>query len=125
MSRFLLVCAGGAVGTGARYLIGVGMVRWLGSQFPWGTLTVNIAGSFLISVIMDMSVHYGVIPAELRIVLTAGVLGGFTTYSSMSYEALGFMQEGLWWRAAGYLAVTTLGCLAAGMLGMAAARLAA
>lgn len=125
MRQFLLVCAGGAVGTGARYLVGLGMASRLGPSFPWWTLTVNVVGSFFISVVMDLSIHYRVIPNELRVVLTAGVLGGFTTYSSMSYETLGFLQDGLWLRAVGYVAATTLGCLAAGMLGMVVVRLAA
>lgn len=125
MTRFLLVCAGGAAGSGARYLVGVGLARWLGPAFPWGTLAVNVAGSFLISLVMDLSVHYGAIPLELRYLLAAGVLGGFTTYSSFNYEVLAWLQRGQWGQAAGYLLATVVGCLAAGMAGMAAARLAA
>jgi CrcB protein len=125
MARFLLVCVGGAAGSGARYLVGLGMARWLGAAFPWGTLVVNVAGSFLVSVIMDLTVHYGALPPESRYLLVAGVLGGFTTYSSFSYEVLAFLQRGLWPWAALYLAATVAGCLAAGMAGMAAARLAA
>jgi len=125
MTRFLMVCLGGAAGSGARYLVGVGMTRWLGPAFPSGTLVVNLLGSFLISVIMDLSVHYGAIPLEVRILLTAGVLGGFTTYSSFNYEALAFLQRGLWGQALLYVAATVVGCLGAGVLGMAAARLAA
>jgi CrcB protein len=125
MTRFLLVCAGGAAGSGARYLVGVGMARWLGPAFPWGTLVVNVAGSFLISVVMDLSVHYGLVPLEVRFLLAAGVLGGFTTYSSFNYEVLAFLQRGLWGQAALYLGATVVACLAAGMAGMAVARLAA
>lgn len=125
MSRLLLVCLGGAAGSGARYLVGLGMARWLGAAFPWGTLAVNVAGSFAISAVMDLSVHYGVIPAEVRLLLAAGVLGGFTTYSSFNYEVLAFLQRGQWLPAALYLAATVAGCLAAGVAGMASARLAA
>jgi len=125
MTRFLMVCAGGAAGSGARYLVGLGMARWFGPALPWGTLTVNVAGSFLVSVAMDLSVHYGVLPAETRFFLVAGVLGGFTTYSSFNYEVLAFLQRGLWGQAALYLAATVVGCLSGGVAGMAAARLAA
>jgi CrcB protein len=125
MTRFLLVCAGGAAGSGARFLVGAGLARWLGPAHPWGTLAVNLGGSFLISLVMDLSVHYGVVPAELRLLLAAGVLGGFTTYSSFNYEVLAYLQRGLWGQGGLYLLATVLGCLAAGMAGMAAARLAA
>jgi CrcB protein len=125
LTRFLLVCLGGAAGTGARYLVGLGATRWLGAEFPWGTLAVNLVGSFLISVVMDLSIHYGAIPLELRLVLTAGVLGGFTTYSSFNYELLGYLGRGLYGQAGLYLAATTAGCFAAGFLGILAARLAA
>jgi len=125
MSRLLLVCLGGAAGSGARHLVGLGMARWLGAAFPWGTLVVNVAGSFAISVAMDLTVHYGVLPAESRYLLVAGILGGFTTYSSFNYELLAFLQRGQWLPAGLYLAGTVGGCLAAGMAGMAVARLAA
>jgi len=123
MSRFLLVCLGGAAGTGARYLVGVGAGRWLGSGFPWGTLIVNLVGSFLIGAVMELGIRFGAIPAELRIFLTTGVMGGFTTYSSYNYELLGYLQRGAWALGALYFAATVAGCLAAGLLGLAAARL--
>jgi CrcB protein len=125
MTRFLLVCAGGAAGSGARYLVGAGMARWLGPTLPWGTLVVNVSGAFLISVVMDLSVHYGMVPLEVRYLLVSGVLGGFTTYSSFNYEVLSFLQRGLWGQAALYLGITVVACLGAGMAGMAMARLAA
>jgi fluoride exporter len=125
MTRLLLVCAGGAAGSGARYLVGAGLSRWLGTALPWGTLAVNVVGAFLISLVMDLSIHSGAIPTEVRVFLTAGVLGGFTTYSSFNFEVLGFLQQGSWARALGYASTTVVGCLVAGLLGMAAARLAA
>jgi len=125
MSRFLLVCLGGAAGSGARYLVGLGAVRLLGAAFPWGTLAVNVAGCFLISLVMDLGVHYGAIPDQTRVFLTAGVLGGFTTYSSFNYELLVQLGRGLYGTAALYLLFTTAGCFAAGVLGILAARLAA
>jgi CrcB protein len=121
--RLLLVCLGGAAGSGARYLLAVGMGRWLGSGFPWGTLTVNVAGSFLIGAIMELGVRYGAIAPDLRLFLTTGVLGGFTTYSSYNYELLGYLERGAWALGGAYLGATLVGCLAAGMLGLAAARL--
>ncbi len=123
MYRLLLVCLGGAAGSGARYLVAVGMGRWLGAGFPWGTLTVNIVGSFLIGAIMELGVRYGAIPPDLRLFLATGILGGFTTYSSYNYELIAYLKAGAWALGGLYLGGTVLGCLAAGLLGLAAARL--
>ena len=125
MSRFLLVCLGGAAGSGARYLVGLGAVRLLGAAFPWGTLTVNVVGCFFISLVMELGIHYGAVPDDLRVVLTAGVMGGFTTYSSFNYELLTHLGHGQYGTAALYFLLTTGGCFGAGVLGILAARLAA
>lgn len=123
MSRLLLVCLGGAAGSGARYLVGIGLGRWLGTGFPWGTLAVNILGSFLIGAVMDLGLRSGVIPADLRLFLATGVLGGFTTYSSFNHELLGYAERGAWAAGALYLGATVAACLAAGLLGITSARL--
>ena len=122
VTRFLLICAGGAVGTGARYLVATAMLRWLGPAFPFGTLTVNVVGSFLLGAIMELGLGHGVISPDVRVILAAGVMGGFTTYSSFNYEALGYLQRGAWAVGIVYLAVTVAGCFAAGLFGMAGAR---
>ncbi len=123
MVRFLLVCLGGAVGTGARYLIATASVRAT-TKFPIGTLTVNVVGSFLISFIMALALEKGSsISADARLILTTGVLGGFTTYSSFNFETLRLAQGGALALAATYVAVTFVGCLVAGLLGLQAARL--
>lgn len=122
MARFLFVCLGGAFGTGARYLLGGWAQRALGPAFPYGTTMINLLGSFLIVVIMHLSLERGVIQPDLRIVLTTGVMGGFTTYSSFNYESLRFMQEGAWGLAALNVGVTVVGCLVAGGLGLLCAR---
>lgn len=98
------------------------MLRWLGSAFPFGTLTVNVVGSFLLGLIMELGLEYGAIAPDLRVILATGVMGGFTTYSSFNYETLGFVQRGAWLPGCAYFAATILGCLAAGVLGLAFAR---
>ncbi|MEA2462371.1 MAG: fluoride exporter [Acidobacteriota bacterium] len=107
--RFLLVCLGGAAGSGARYLIG--------TATPHGTLAVNIIGSFFIAMAMEsMRV------SDLRLLLVTGVLGGFTTYSAFNQETLEYMRAGAWGSAAANVAVTVAACLAAGWLGVWVAR---
>ncbi len=122
LKRFVLICVGGAAGTGARYLVASGMLRWLGPAFPFGTLSVNVTGSFLLGVIMELGLSYGAISPDLRVILATGVMGGFTTYSSFNYETVGYVQRGSWALGIGYLAATVCGCLAAGILGLVAAR---
>lgn len=122
MSRFLLVCLGGALGTGARYLVSGWAPRVFGPVFPYGTLAVNVLGSFLVAVLMYVGTETTAMPATTRIVLTTGVMGGFTTYSTFSYETMKFLQDGAFGLAVLNVAVTVLGCLAACVLGWAGAR---
>jgi len=116
--RFLFVCLGGAAGTGARYLLGGAMQRALGATFPWGTLSVNLLGSFLISVIMYLGLEKAIISADMRIFLTTGVMGGFTTYSSFNFETMRLLQGGTIGMGLLNVGATLFGCFAAGMLGL-------
>lgn len=118
MQRFLLVCIGGAIGSGARYLIGVAAVRLFGLGFPVGTLIVNLVGSFLISLVIALSIEPSLVSANLRLFLTTGVMGGLTTYSAFNYELLRFFADGAWGRASAYLLCSLFGCLASGGLGL-------
>ncbi len=118
MLQFLWICIGGALGTGARYLVGTWAAKALGTGFPYGTLIVNVVGSFFISVVMFLSIDAGVIPLPVRMFLTTGIMGGFTTYSSFNYETLKLLQSGAWGIAAANIAVTLLGCTGAGLLGL-------
>jgi fluoride exporter len=117
--RFLLVCSGGALGSGARFLVSAGMVRAFGDDFPHGTLAVNLIGSFLLGVIMTASLEADAISPDLRLFLGAGIMGGFTTYSSFNYELLALAGRGQVGLALLYGALTLVGCLLAGAAGMA------
>ena len=122
MIRFLLVCLGGAAGTGARYLLGGWVLRVFGTGFPYGTVLINALGSFVIVVIMHLGLEAAVISADLRVVLTTGVLGGFTTYSTFNYETIRYVQDGAWRLALGNVTLTLIACLAAGFAGIALGR---
>ena len=123
MGRLVLISLGGAVGTAARYLLSVWLLRTLGPAFPYGTLAVNVIGSFLLGVIMQAGLDTTVLSPTARVVLGTGVMGGFTTYSAFNYETLQYLQQGAWATAALYVVTTLLVCLGAGALGMLAARL--
>ena len=88
MGRVLLVAAGGAVGSALRYLVATVAVAWLGPAFPWGTLFVNLVGSFLIGLVQQLATEALVLGEETRLFLTTGVMGGLTTYSAFSYESV-------------------------------------
>jgi CrcB protein len=122
VERFIYICLGGAIGTGLRYLTGVLAIRWLGGDFPYGTLIVNVVGSFLIGLIQQVGVTSPLIPEATRLFLTVGIMGGLTTYSSFSYETLRLAQLGAWGQAWVNVLVTTALCLGVCFLGIAVGR---
>jgi fluoride exporter len=109
----LAVAAGGALGSVARYLVGVGSTRLFGLGFPWGTLIVNIAGSFLIGAFIELFALKADLPQEVRVFLTVGICGGFTTFSTFSLDAYVLMERGEWWPAAAYIAASVVLSIAA------------
>ena len=117
MARFLWICLGGAAGTGARYLLSGWLLRAAGPGFPWGTLAVNVIGSFLLGLIMQVALATGTFPPTLRLALTTGVMGGFTTYSTFNYETLQYLQGNEWLAACANVTLTLFACLAVGVLG--------
>jgi CrcB protein len=123
MARFLWICLGGAAGTGARYLLSGWLARTAGPGFPWGTLAVNVIGSFLLGLIMQVALAAETFPPTLRLALTTGVMGGFTTYSTFNYETLQYFQQDEWLLGLANLGATVTACLIAGVLGLFAGRL--
>jgi CrcB protein len=123
MARLFWICLGGAIGTGARYALSGWLLRILGPEFPYGTLAVNVLGSFLLGVLMQVALSTESFPPTLRLILATGVVGGFTTYSTFNYETLQLFQEGAWLLGLGNLGITVAGCLAVGGLGLVVGRL--
>lgn len=122
--RLLLVCVGGALGTGVRYLVAIGAARWLGAGFPYGTLAVNVAGCFLIGLIQEVGTATLLLPDTTRLFLTTGIMGGLTTYSTFSYETLRLAEEGAWLQVVANVVGTTGLCLLSCALGIAVGRIA-
>ncbi len=109
----LLVALGGAIGSAARYLVGVFVANRFGPDFPWGTFIVNVSGSFLIGVILSLT-GGGQLPAGARLFLAAGVMGGYTTFSTYSNETLQLIQGG----ELGAASFNALGQVVAGLVGV-------
>jgi fluoride exporter len=121
VTPLLLVGLGGALGSATRYLVGLLALRWLGPEFPYGTLLVNLVGSYAIGVVHEVVALHGLSPA-LRVFLATGVLGGFTTYSAFSLDTIRLAAAGAWLQAALYVVATTTCCLALAALGIATGR---
>jgi CrcB protein len=120
--RVALVALGGAIGSVARYGVGSLAAQLFGAAFPYGTLVVNLTGSFLISIIMHVALAGTAISLEMRIFLTTGIMGGFTTYSSFNYETLALINQRAYGLAGLNVAATVVGCFLSGVLGLAAGR---
>ena len=118
MERFLWICLGGALGTGARYLIGVWAGQRLGTAFPWGTFIVNLTGCFLIAVVIQTALNLASFSPTLRLALTTGFLGGLTTYASFAYETTRLAQDGAFGAAFLNFGLTTVACFGAVLLGL-------
>ena len=115
------IMAAGAVGTGARYLVGVWAIERLGAAFPYGTLIVNLAGCFALGAVAHLATAAAWSP-QLRGAVAIGFLGGFTTYSSFNQETLTMIGRGATGAALLNVAVTLMAGLAAGWLGLVVAR---
>ena len=122
MSRFFWICAAGAVGTGARYLISGWALAALGAGFPYGTLAVNVVGSFLMGIVMQVGLATPILSPTLRMTLATGFIGGFTTYSTFNYETIRLVQTGAWKLAIGNVTITLVTSFAAGLAGIALGR---
>lgn len=122
MFNLLLAMLGGAVGSGARFLTGRATLAALGPNYPWGTLTVNLIGGFLMGALVGTLARLAQGGEQWRVLLGVGMLGGFTTFSAFSLDTMNMIQRGDWAIAAGYVLVSVIGSIAALGLGLALMR---
>lgn len=119
MTTLFQVALGGAIGASTRYLTNVAVMRWIGPGFPYGTMLVNVLGSFLMGVLVVMLAHKG--GTRFAPFLMTGLLGGFTTFSAFSLDAFTLWERGETVLAGAYVAgsvVLSIAALVAGVLTM-------
>ena len=116
------VALGGAVGSVTRYLVGFTIQNRSGVDFPVGTLLVNLSGCLLLGFLIHYALATPAITPEVRALLTTGLCGGYTTFSTFSYETVTLIQDGDWRRAALYVGLSVVGSIIGVMLGIAGAR---
>ncbi|WP_431471026.1 fluoride efflux transporter CrcB [Sphingosinithalassobacter sp. LHW66-3] len=112
MPHLLLVMLGGAIGAGARHLVGRATLAWFGPGYPVGTLTVNVLGGFAMGLLAGSLARAGG-SEQLRLLVGVGVLGGFTTFSAFSLDVMMMLERGDWTSAGFYALVSVTGAVAA------------
>ena len=125
ISATLWVALGSAIGGVARYWVGVVVARLAGETFPWGTLLINIVGSFVIAYFGTLTASEGLRPAsiEARLFVMVGLCGGFTTFSSFSLQTVDLLRGGEQGRALAYIVASVVFCLVGTAIGHYAAGL--
>ncbi len=118
MQTAVLIGIGAFVGANLRYL----MSTWIGSQFgqnfPYGTLLINVSGSFLLAVFIAWAARHTALAPQLRLLIAVGFCGGYTTYSSFTNETIALIQREEWMMAGFYIIATNLLCLLAVLPGL-------
>ena len=122
MKLFWAVAAGAALGGVSRYYLSLALTQRLGDTFPWGTLVINVTGSLLLGFLMRYAFASPAANAELRLLLTTGFCGGFTTFSTFSYETMLLLEDGQYGRAATYAVASVVVSLLAVGAGFVLAR---
>ena len=94
MKNLIIIGAGGAFGAVARHLVGVFVIRHVSWAFPLGTFLVNLSGCFFIGLLYGIAVRYSWLTLEWRLFLITGICGGYTTFSSFSFESISLVRQG-------------------------------
>jgi len=115
MGMYILVALGGALGTTGRYLLSGVAARLIGETFPWGTLVINVTGSFIIGFFAALTGPDGrlYVGSAGRQFFMTGICGGYTTFSSFSLQTLNLMNDGEWFRASANIGLSVALCLIA------------
>lgn len=122
IAKLFWIAGAGAVGTLARYWLGGVVARWTGESFPWGTLVVNVLGSYLFGVVWVLGMERMRISAEMRTIILIGFMGAFTTFSTFAFETGQMLTESQWLHAFANIAAQLVLGLVGLFLGFATGR---
>ncbi|HEY9018021.1 fluoride efflux transporter CrcB [Thiomicrospira sp.] len=122
MTFWLAIALGGALGAVSRFALSHQTYIWLGRDFAWGTLAVNLIGSFMIGLLTILLINKFAVSAEWRAFLIVGFLGSFTTFSTFSFETMQYIQTGELNKAMLNIVVSVVGCLIAVWIGLVAGK---
>ncbi|QCU89863.1 fluoride efflux transporter CrcB [Thiomicrorhabdus sediminis] len=122
MNLWIAIALGGALGATARFAMSHQVYQWLGRDFAWGTLSVNVLGSFLMGLLSVIIIDKLALTTEWRSFLLVGFLGAFTTFSTFSYETMQYIQVGELSKAMLNILVSVVVCLVAVWLGLLAGK---
>jgi fluoride exporter len=120
--NFVMVSLGAIVGANLRYILSRYAAKVLGPVFPYGTLIINITGSFLVGWFMIWTTERVLVDPRWRLLLVVGFCGGFTTFSSYAFESMAYFEQGQWLLMTTNILANNVLCLMAAVAGMALAR---
>jgi fluoride exporter len=120
--NFIMVSLGAIVGANLRYILSRYAAKVLGPVFPYGTLMINIVGSFIVGWFMIWTTERVLVDPRWRLLIVVGFCGGFTTFSSYAFESMAYFEQGQWALMASNVVANNVLCLLAAVAGMAVAR---
>jgi fluoride exporter len=122
MAMIWYIALGSALGGVSRYLVGALVQRLATTTFPTGTLVVNVTACFVLGIVIRYATETPSVSPDMRAFLTVGFCGGYSTFSTFTFETVRLLEDGEWTRAAAYIALSLLVSIGAMFLGFAAAR---
>jgi CrcB protein len=118
MTQILAIAAGGSLGSVMRYVVSTGVHNWLGRDFPYGTLVVNVLGSLVMGLLYELFLQRLPVSTEIRAVLFVGFLGAFTTFSTFSIETINLVEQGYLLKAVTNILASVILCVVAAWCGL-------
>lgn len=119
VETIILIGIGGFIGANLRYGVSVWAADRLGLAFPWGTLVINVTGSFILALFLAYTVNHVTLDDRIRLFLAVGFCGAYTTFSTYAVESMALLQSGAWIAALGNILGTNLACLVSVLVGLA------
>lgn len=122
MTVYFAIALGGSLGAVCRYWVSSSTYAWLGAEFPFGTLMVNVSGSIMMGFLALLLTEKIAVSEELKFAILVGFLGSYTTFSTFALDALNWLHNGAWMKVAAYMLLSVFGSLLGVWIGYLGAR---